>query len=141
MEPTMRTFKVTLLFLASMFLASLMGAPAPQAIDIYPRISGPAPATVRYRLTIEPDATNRAYCTGYVGTQSRESCRELEGDKGWRTQTDYWRDLPGGRYEAFLTVIRVSEKGVKTSQTVHTPFCIVGGLGEAETSCADPTIE
>jgi len=129
----MRTFKVTLLYLASMFLASLLGAPR-QAIDVYPRVGSTAPATIRVRVTIEPDAANRAFCLGYDGPQFRESCEDLDGDKAWRSRTVYFRDLPGGRYVAFLGVYR---KGDKSPSLVVTPFCIQGNIASEPVSCVE----
>jgi len=129
----MRTFKVTLLYLAAMFCASLLGAPA-QSLDVYPRISQ-GPATIRMRATIEPHADNRHFCWGYDGPVSRESCEALDGDTAARTRTTYWKDLPGGRYVGFVAVWKV---GQKSPDLVKTSFCVVSAISDPnQTTCGE----
>ncbi len=132
----MRTFKVTLLYLASMFLASLLGAPG-ASVEVYPRIGSTAPATVKLTVRIEPDAANRHACIGYDGpAQGRESCRDLDGDRERRTSEHWFRDLPGGWYVAYVGVWKT---GQKDPEVVKTSFCVVSQVSDPDqTGCRLP---
>lgn len=82
-----------------------------------------APATVRVKVQIPPDASNRSFCVGVDSADySTQSCRGLEGKEAPRTTWHLFRDLPAGEYAALVTVYRAGG----TTRTVSTQFRLLG---------------
>lgn len=85
------------------------------------------------QVSVEPDARNREYCIDYDGGNSGQRCRELDGASAPRTQEPLeLRDLPGGEYEAKVSVAR-ADGSVISSGTVKWTVCASGescGAGE-----------
>lgn len=75
-----------------------------------------APGYVRLTLTIEPDPNNRAYCLSYEGSNSGQTCRDLNGDKASRTRQVELKDLPAGDYVAVLSVVKSDSSVVRSGE-------------------------
>ena len=122
-----------------MLTATWFATPAAKdGVEVYPRFGSSAPATVKVTTRIEPMTVNVRACVGYDGpAQGRESCFELDGDKERRTVEHWFRDLPGGRYVAYLAVFR---KGQERPQVWTAPFCIQGSVAEGAVECSEPSL-
>jgi hypothetical protein len=82
-------------------------------IEVSPRISS-APAVVRIRAIVAPDAANRAlHIVADSGSFYRSSMVPLDGANAARVTETTLKNLPGGEYE--VTVALVYANGGRTS--------------------------
>ncbi len=87
------------------FMTTVVGANGPLSIRVSPAISF-APANLFIRITIEPDAHNRALVVAAdSGGFYRSSAVQLEGDRAAKTTTFEFRSVPPGEYEVTAVVI------------------------------------
>lgn len=98
--------------------------PTPPTIEVYPRFSQ-APATIKITVRLDPHSTNRKMCIGYDGAQERSSCWQLDG-KSRRTTEQWYRDLPGGEYFAWVRVLRADG----SSQQAQTTFQVLSAVSD-----------
>lgn len=81
-----------------------------------------APATVRYKITIQPHKDNFWYCFGYISDEAtvgeRLSCQQLNGIYGAKVYWHEYKQLLKGEYTAFARVYRVPNRiaGESTQQ-------------------------
>ena len=97
--------------------------PPPLAVDVFPRQQiAHARASVRLRITVEPDDHNRRLAWTYDGENfSSGSERQLDGASAPRTITLVLADLPAGHYTVIAALLRTT--GVIR---VTTTFAIIG---------------
>ena len=82
-------------------------------IEVSPRISS-APAVVRIRAIVAPDAANRAlHIAADSGSFYRSSMVPLDGANAAQVTETTLKNLPGGEYE--VTVALVDTNGGRTS--------------------------
>jgi hypothetical protein len=85
-----------------------------------------APATVRIRARIEPDADNRLLTIVADGSNFyRSSDVQLDGDRAPKTIELWFRDVPGGEYELYAVVsdaLGRRRTSAHSSVTVLSPF-------------------
>jgi hypothetical protein len=82
-------------------------------IEVSPRISS-APAVVRIRAIVAPDAANRAlHIVADSGSFYRSSMVPLDGANAAQVTETTLKNLPGGEYE--VTVALVDTNGGRTS--------------------------
>lgn len=102
----MRMRSLLLLIVATVFLGVTPGATdSALRIDVTPRISR-APAQVRIRAVVTPNATNRGLrIVVDSGDYFRSSYVPLDGvDAATVTDTDF-KNLPGGDYEVSVALV------------------------------------
>jgi hypothetical protein len=92
-------------------LVSLVGAASGDAtetrlrIDVTPRVSA-APAVVRVRAIVTPDAANRALqIVADSGSFYRSSLVPLDGASAAAVTETVLKNLPGGEYEVSVTLV------------------------------------
>lgn len=82
-----------------------------------------APAYVRLRVSVQPDAANRWLIVQIdSGEYLRASGAELDGERAPRTHVIDYRDVPAGEYIATATV----DRGRARRWVVSVPFLVVG---------------
>ena len=122
------TLRITGALFLLLTAVSPLGAVAKLALKVTPSVAF-APATLRVRTTIEPDAQNRA--VEIVAESSdfyRSSEFELEGDRSPRTNMLEFHGLPPGTYEVSATLMGPgSAVRARTAQEVE----VMGGDGDA----------
>jgi hypothetical protein len=115
----------TATLLAGAMLLSVTSLSANPSLDLHisPTVSA-APATLRARATVVPDADNRAL-TFSADSQSffRSSEVQLDGDKAPRTILMEFRDLPAGTYEVSAVLNGSSRKQLAA---VHSTVIVTG---------------
>ena len=101
-------------------LFAMASGPPPLAIDVYPRQQiAHARASVRLRITVEPDDHNRRLAWTYDGENfSSGSERQLDGASAPRTITLILADLPAGHYTVIAALLRTN--GVIRVTTIFT---------------------
>jgi hypothetical protein len=82
-------------------------------LDVFPRVSA-APAAVRIRVIVTPDATNRALqIVAESGSYYRSSMVPLDGANAASITEMTLKNLPGGEYD--VVVVLVGIDGRRTS--------------------------
>jgi hypothetical protein len=77
-------------------------------IDVAPRVSA-APAVVRIRAIVTPDAANRALqIVADSGTFYRSSLVPLDGANAAPVTETMLKNLPGGEYEVSVTLVEAN---------------------------------
>jgi hypothetical protein len=114
------------LLVGVLLLAGSLGARSPLDLHVSPAVSS-APATLRIRATVAPDADNRAVAI-IADSESffRSSEVQLEGDKAPRNIQIEYRDLPAGRYE--IRGVLVGSRGKRLAVAYST--VTVTGIGK-----------
>ena len=96
--------------MAALTVASGDAADSPLRIEVSPRISS-APAVVRIRAIVTPDAANRAlHIVVDSGSYYRSSMVPLDGANAAAVTEKTLKNIPGGDYE--VTVALVDESGL-----------------------------
>jgi len=97
---------------------ALIAAPPEAKIEASPRVQF-EPGEVRFTLTIEPHADNRAYCLVVVESGfDTSSCADLDGANEPRTRWVTQDNLPAGEYHAYLKIARSGTDRAVLSNTV-----------------------
>ena len=98
------------MFVLAIASTAPVAATEPVALEVSPAVSF-APAEVRIRIRVEPNATNRAM-TVVADSDSfyRSSTIQLEGDHSPLTTQLQFRGLPRGEYAITATVIGIDGK-------------------------------
>jgi hypothetical protein len=82
-------------------------------LDVFPRVST-APAAVRIRVIVTPDATNRALqIVAESGSYYRSSMVPLDGANAASITETTLKNLPGGEYDVIVVLVGVD--GRRTS--------------------------
>ena len=105
----LRASSTDALLLGALILALgvLLLAPGPASVHVEGGRYQRAPATVRLRVQITPDADNRAWQAGIESDGfSTNSSGELHGADAARTRWVEFRDVPPGEYVAYVVVHR-----------------------------------
>jgi hypothetical protein len=116
----MRTANL-LAYVAALFLFVCPARAAAPAITlkITPQVSQ-APTTIRFTVTIEPNAANRKACLTYDGAEAGMSCWQVDGDTHPRTQWFQRRIGAAGEYFATVTLVAVVGDKVKHTTDART---------------------
>ena len=83
-----------------------VGASPAVSLKVSPRVSS-APVTLRFTVTIEPNATNRKACLVFDGGEFGMSCWQVDGDTHPRTQWFERHVGAAGEYYATLTLVSI----------------------------------
>jgi hypothetical protein len=93
------------MFLVAIASTAPIGATESVSLDVSPAVSF-APAEVRIRIRVEPDATNRVMkVVADSDSFYRSSTIQLDGDQAPLTTQLKFRGLPRGEYDITATVI------------------------------------
>ena len=96
-------------------------------IEVTPRIS-PAPASVRVRAIVPPEASNRALqITADSGAYYRSSLVPLDGENAAQITETLLKNLPGGEYE--VSVALVETGGRRTVDRRQIVVTSAGSIG------------
>ena len=87
-------------------------------VDVWPRVSN-APATVRVRAIVEPNAENRGLrVAADSGNFFRSSYTPISGLDAARVTETEWKDLPGGEYEISVALEEANGKQIVEHRTL-----------------------
>lgn len=93
----------------------LMGLLLALGLTVSPMFSH-APAELRFKIVIEPDAANRAFALTLDGERYyRSTAGELNGEDDVKTRWIVYGSVPAGRYIATLVVEKVDGTFRRTS--------------------------
>jgi hypothetical protein len=103
-------FRHLVFSIATVTVLGVAGSDATEArlrIEVTPRIS-PAPASVRIRAIVPPDAANRALqIVADSGAYYRSSLVPLDGANAAQVTETMLKNLPGGEYEVSVALIEI----------------------------------
>lgn len=101
-------FRNLVFSIATVTILGVAGSDATEArlrIEVTPRVS-PAPASVRVRAIVPPDAANRALqIVADSGAYYRSSMVPLDGANAAEVTETMLKNLPGGEYEVSVALI------------------------------------
>lgn len=122
--------RIFLLLLVALFLAKTV-SPDPPAVllSVTPAVVY-APATIQFKIIVEPNSNNRILCWGWDSEEGsfRSSCEELEGELAPKTYWFTYSDVGSGHYEAFAQVFRAPRALV--AGTATTKFRVLPEIGD-----------
>jgi hypothetical protein len=123
--------RTTVLWFAVLIAVSVTSSDATDSrlrIEVTPKISM-APAMLRIRAIVTPDAANRALqIVAESGAYYRSSMVPLDGANAAAITETIFKDLPGGEYEVMVILVGADGRRISDRRQVTVTSMRLGGV-------------